>query len=69
MFILKHRKTDIGELEADKILDSQFNIDLSNAITGIYLGNNFKSNNNYEKILKEMLTIIPEEKIHLKSIK
>lgn len=64
MFLLKHRMTPIGQLEANKILDLNYNINLSEAITGIYFGKNFKHDKNYNNFIKEILTFVPTEKLH-----
>jgi hypothetical protein len=63
MFLLKNRNTQIGLLRAEDILDENSNINLSNAITAIYLGENFDMNPNHIMIKNEILQIADEYKI------
>lgn len=60
MFLLKHRNTQIGLLIADNFLNENANIDLSDAITTIYLGEKFYMNLNHE-LLKEKIDSIASE--------
>lgn len=63
MFLLDHRTTVSGMLEAKKILDKNCNINLSKSITAIYLGKNFDNNNNCKEIRKEIIEIAKEMNI------
>lgn len=60
LFLLKTRNTSIGLLKAEDFLDAKANINLSSAITTIYLGKRFNANANY-KILKEEIGCIANE--------
>lgn len=63
MFLLKHRNTQIGMLKSNEILDKNYNIDLSNAITAVYLGEDFEKNKNYEAIKSEIIQMAKEMNI------
>lgn len=65
MFLLKNRKTIYGDIKMEKELDDKFNIDLSEAITAIYLGECFEQNNCANELLEKILTIVNEKKIRL----
>lgn len=65
MFLLKNRNTAIGKLKAEEILDEKSNIDLSNAITAIYLGARFDENKNYDEIKEKVIQIVQSMKIKL----
>lgn len=60
LFLLKNRNTPIGLLKAEDFLDANANINLSSAITTIYLGKRFNSNSNH-KVLKEEIDCIANE--------
>lgn len=60
LFLLKNRNTQIGLLKAEDFLDAKANINLSSAITTIYLGKRFNANANH-KILKEEIDCIANE--------
>lgn len=63
MFLLKHRNTQIGMLKRDEILDKNYNINLSNTISAVYLGENFERNKNYEAIKNEIIQMAEEMQI------
>lgn len=64
MFILKHRTLPSGKaLKQKDILDDSGNLNLSNAITGIYLGNRFKDNPDAERIYSQIQSIQKRKKI------
>lgn len=65
MFLLKNRNTQIGMLRANEVLDGNSNINLSEAITAIYLGENFDNNVNYETMKEEIIQIATEMKIRV----
>lgn len=65
MFLLKNRSTAIGKLKAAEILDEKFNIDLSDAITAIYLGARFAENKNCDEIKDEIIQIVQSMRIKL----
>lgn len=65
MFLLKNRNTQIGMLGANEVLDGNSNINLSEAITAIYLGENFDNNVNYETMKEEIIQIATEMKIRV----
>lgn len=57
MFLLANRQTKIGMLKSGEILDSNYNLDLSKAISAIYLGENFCENINADHIKKNIIDI------------
>lgn len=61
MFILKRRKTQNGWLRMEKILDKNYNIDLSKAIKAIYLGENFHKNENADELYNDILNICNDQ--------
>ncbi len=63
MFLLKNRTTTVGMLRAKDILDANSNIDLSNAITAIYLGERFNMNLNHNAIKEEILRSVKNTSI------
>lgn len=65
MFLLKNRNTRIGTLRADEISDRNSNVNLSEAVTAMYLGENFYNNGNYETIKEEVIQIAAEMKIEV----
>lgn len=65
MFILKHINTRQGLLEMDKLLDKNFNLDLSDSITAIYLGESFFANEDSFELLNEVKSIANRKNIRL----
>lgn len=65
MFLLSHRNTRDGMLEASKYLDDNYNLDLANAVNAIYLGENFTTLTNSSEILKKVICICKNKKIGL----
>lgn len=65
MFLLKHRSTREGMLARQDYLDSKGNIDLSDAIAAIYLGQNFEKNQNAPQLLEQIISICKEKNISL----
>lgn len=65
LFLLKHRNTQIGMIKAKDELNEHNNIDLKNAISAIYLGENFHLNPNYEQLKKQVTEIAVMMKIHI----
>ena len=65
LFLLKSRSTRAGILKAEKFLDSNYNIDLSAAVSAIYLGENFDQNENYRVLLDKVTSICQAKKINL----
>lgn len=63
MFLLKHRNTQIEMLKSDEILDENYNINLSNAITSVYLGVDFEKNKNHGAIKSEIIQMAEEMKM------
>ena len=62
---MKSRSTRAGILKAEKFLDSNYNIDLSAAVSAIYLGENFDQNENYRVLLDKVTSICQAKKINL----
>lgn len=65
MFLLPHRNTRDGILEASKYLDDNYNLDLANAVNAIYLGENFTTLTNSGEILEKVVCICKIKKIGL----
>lgn len=65
MFLLKHRNTNDGLIVANDFLDDNYNIDLSQSISAIYIGENFDNNKNSGKLLEEVLLICKNKGFHL----
>ena len=65
MFLLKHRSTREGMLTSQDYLDSNGNIDLSDAVTAIYLGQNFENNQNAPQLRAQIISICKEKNISL----
>lgn len=65
MFLLKHRSTREGMLTSQDYLDSNGNIDLSDAVTTIYLGQNFENNQNAPQLRAQIISICKEKNIPL----
>lgn len=65
MFLLKHRSTREGMLTNQDYLDSNGNIDLSDAVTAIYLGQNFENNQNAPQLRAQIISICKEKNISL----
>lgn len=63
MFLLKNRNTSIGMLKWEDYLDGHFNIDLSDAISSIYIGANFDKNKCYNKLKTDVISIAKEKHI------
>lgn len=63
LFLLKHRNTRDGMIKMEQFLDSSFNIDLSNSISAIYLGEDFDNNKQVDKLLKRVNCISREKNI------
>ena len=63
MFLLKHRNTIQGMITMDESLDENKNINLSDSIIGIYLGDNFTQNKDYNNILSEIKEIAQSKNI------
>lgn len=64
MFLLKNRQTNVGLLKASDFLDSNYNVNLSNAISAIYLGEYFDENDDADFIRKSILELAKE--LHIK---
>ena len=65
MFLLKNRNTREGILKDVDYLDSNYNIDLSKAVSAVYLGENFSKNKEYHALLNKIITICQEKEIKL----
>ena len=65
MFLLKHRSTREGVLTSQDYLDFNGNIDLSDAVTAIYLGQNFENNQNAPQLRAQIISICREKSIPL----
>ena len=65
MFLLPHRNTRDGMLEAAKYLDNNYNLDLANAVNAVYLGENFITLANSSEILEKVICICKTKKIKL----
>lgn len=65
MFLLPHRNTRDGMIEASKYLDNNYNLDLANAVNAIYLGENFTTLANFSEILGKVICICKKKKIKL----
>jgi len=63
MFILKHRNTPLGMLKMDKVLDENYNINLYDAIRGIYLGKRFEENKKADIILSRIRELSKENQV------
>jgi len=63
MFILKHRNTPLGMLKMDKVLDENYNINLNDAIRGIYLGKRFEENKKADIILSKIRELSKENQV------
>ena len=63
MFILKHRNTPLGMLKMDKVLDEKYNINLNDAIRGIYLGKRFEENKKADIILSKIRELSKENQV------
>ena len=63
MFILKHRNTPLGMLKMDKVLDENYNINLNDAIRGIYLGKRFEENKKADIILSRIRELSKENQV------
>ncbi len=57
MFLLQHMSIGQDIKKMDDYTDEKHNIDLSGAITAIYLGENFEQNKNSEKLFNVMLEL------------
>ena len=65
MFLLKHRSTREGTLASQDYVDFNGNIDLSDAVTAIYLGQNFENNQNAPQLRAQIISICREKSIPL----
>lgn len=65
MFLLKNRNTRDETITMEQYMDEKFNIDLSDAITAIYLGENFENNTRHEEILERILILANNKDIEL----
>ena len=65
MFLLKHRSTREETLASQDYLDSNGNINLSDAVTAIYLGQNFENNQNAPQLRAQIISICREKSIPL----
>lgn len=65
LFLLKKRTTRAGILKAEDYLDSNYNIDLSKAVSAIYLGENFDQNERYHVLLDKVTSICQAKGINL----
>ena len=63
MFILKHRNTPLGMLKMYKVLDENYNINLNDAIRGIYLGKRFEENKKADIILSKIRELSKENQV------
>lgn len=54
LFLLKRRSAECGTIYMSEYLDDKYNLNLSNCINGIYLGENFYENENVDQILLEL---------------
>ena len=61
MFLLKHRSTREGMLTSQGYLGSNGNIDLADAVTAIYLGQNFENNQNAPQLRAQIISICKEK--------
>lgn len=65
MFLLPHRNTRKGLLRASEHLDNNYNLDLTDVISAIYLGENFTRLDNYRELLKQVISICKMKQIRL----
>ena len=65
MFLLENRNTRDGSLKAKDYLDNNYNIDLSKAISAVYLGENFNKNKGHDALLDNIIMICHEKGINL----
>lgn len=63
LFLLKNRHTRDGMIRMEQFLDSNFNINLSDAISAIYLGECFDNNKRSAELLKKIIDISKEKNI------
>lgn len=65
MFLLHHRNTRKGLLKDSAYLDTNYNINLTNAVSAIYLGENFTKLDNYRELLNKVIEICKMKQIGL----
>lgn len=65
MFLLNNMNTKDGLIKMQNKLDDNYNINLSNAIKTIYLGKNFRDNENADQIYNTILTISNKKKFNI----
>lgn len=66
MFLPEHREFNGEEINIDKYINPENgNINLKNAISAIYLGENFNENKNFHKLLEHAQHIAQDKKIPL----
>lgn len=65
MFILKHRTSESGKINVDEVLDADYNIDLSDAIKAIYLGEKFDEIPDSKRMFEEVHKIASEMNVKL----
>lgn len=63
LFLLKYRNTRDGMIKMEDFLDINFNINLSDAISAIYLGEHFDTNKNSDQLLKKIIGASKEKNI------
>ena len=69
MFILKHRNTPLGMLKMDEVLDKNHNINLHDAICGIYLGKRFEENKEVDAIFNKIRKLSEKNQVPVYKIK
>lgn len=65
MFLLEHRTHNGRAINRENFIESNNNINLSEAISAIYLGINFKQNADYEEKLSIIKRVVKEKQIKL----
>lgn len=65
MFLLPHRNTRDGMLELSQYLDNNYNLDLANAISSIYLGENFAELDNSDELFEKIISTCRAKRLKL----
>lgn len=65
MFLLKQRTSENRVIERFQYLDNNSNLDLSNAISAIYLGERFAENANSDDLIKKIINLCEMKRLKL----
>lgn len=65
LFLLEQRTTRMGNIKRNEYLDKHANLDLSQALKAIYIGECFEENPNHEVLLKKVCLLAESKKIPL----